>query len=332
MLLSICTYDGGLAAWNINLKKEEVKGGQVLNLEFLFRASSSPFRALCQTPGASINSRSHRYLAAAADEYIYIYSLKKKRQIGQLSHHTDTISAIAFICLPEDIDKPRAASALLSGDESGSICVWDCISWEPMLSVRGHKGRINSFDIHPTGKVALSAGADKCVRLWDLTKGRPVHTSKLTADPLVIKWAPNGCDFIILYRDALSLFCASSGTEEMRWDLTGEIPVGITGDKSCCVLVIDSEAGKPWNLIAGTEAGRVVVCRPNGGRTFLDSGLAGRVKRVERVGRDAVALVGGDGFIKIVSLADLVLRSPRVTVLAESDEAKGERVVSSSSS
>jgi hypothetical protein len=330
-LLSLCTYDGALAVWNVVTMDNDSAKPKV-SLEFLFRVSTSLFRALDSTPGAGLSTRSHRYLAAAADEYINIFSLKKKRQIGQLSHHTDTISAIAFVSQPEDADKPRSSSALLSGDESGTICVWDCVSWEPMLSVRGHKGRVNSFAVHPTGKVALSAGSDKSVRLWDLTKGRPIHTSKLAADPTVIKWAPNGNDFIILYRDALSLFCAASGAEDMRWDLTGEVPSGMTGDKSCCVLVVESEAGRTWSLLAGTEAGRVVVCRPNGGRVFLDSGLAGRVKRLERVGRNAVALVGGDGFVKFINLADLVGHSPHINVFTESDKAMGERVTSSCSS
>lgn len=86
-------------------------------------------------------------------------------------------------------------------------------------------------------------------------------------------------------------------------------------------------------LVAGTEAGKLVVCRRRQGTAgscaFLDSGLPSRVKRLERVGAGAVAAVGGDGSVAVLSLAALLAQAPRVVRLADSDAVKGERVVAS---
>jgi len=48
-----------------------------------------------------------------------------------------------------------------------------------LRSLKGHKGRVNSVAVHPSGKVALSVGKDRALRMWDLMRGKGVASTKL---------------------------------------------------------------------------------------------------------------------------------------------------------
>lgn len=38
---------------------------------------------------------------------------------------------------------------------------------------------MNCVDVHPSGKVALSVGKDRMLRMWDMMRGRGVASVKL---------------------------------------------------------------------------------------------------------------------------------------------------------
>lgn len=48
-----------------------------------------------------------------------------------------------------------------------------------LRSLKGHKGRVNSVAVHPSGKVALSVGSDRTLRMWDLMRGKGSASTKL---------------------------------------------------------------------------------------------------------------------------------------------------------
>jgi protein MAK11 len=48
-----------------------------------------------------------------------------------------------------------------------------------LRSLKGHKGRVNSVSVHPSGKVALSVGKDRTLYMWDLMRGRRAASMKL---------------------------------------------------------------------------------------------------------------------------------------------------------
>jgi len=48
-----------------------------------------------------------------------------------------------------------------------------------MATMKGHKGRVNGLSVHPTGKIAISVGKDKTLRLWNLMTGRKASATKL---------------------------------------------------------------------------------------------------------------------------------------------------------
>ena len=54
-----------------------------------------------------------------------------------------------------------------------------------LRSLKGHSGRINSIDVHPSGKVALSVGKDKTLKMWDLMRGRGAASLALGVGKLV---------------------------------------------------------------------------------------------------------------------------------------------------
>lgn len=48
-----------------------------------------------------------------------------------------------------------------------------------LRSFKGHVGRVNSVNVHPTGKLALSLGKDRTMKMWDLMKGKAGGSVKL---------------------------------------------------------------------------------------------------------------------------------------------------------
>lgn len=70
-------------------------------------------------------------------------------------------------------------SHLISASEDGTIAIFHARDWVVLRVLKGHKGRVNSVGIHPSGKVALSVGADKALRMWDLMRGKGSASMKL---------------------------------------------------------------------------------------------------------------------------------------------------------
>jgi protein MAK11 len=70
-------------------------------------------------------------------------------------------------------------SHLLSASEDGSLCLFRTRDWSVLRALRGHKARVNSVAVHPSGKVALSVGKDNMLRMWDMMRGKGCASTKL---------------------------------------------------------------------------------------------------------------------------------------------------------
>jgi WD40 repeat protein len=60
------------------------------------------------------------------------------------------------------------------GDKS--VRVWDIASGREILTLEGHRARINSVTFSPDGKRIASGGDDKTVKIWDAATGKELLT------------------------------------------------------------------------------------------------------------------------------------------------------------
>lgn len=70
-------------------------------------------------------------------------------------------------------------SHLLSASEDGTLCLFRARDWAVLRTLKGHKGRVNCVGVHPSGKVALSVGKDRTLRMWDLMRGKGSASTKI---------------------------------------------------------------------------------------------------------------------------------------------------------
>ena len=70
-------------------------------------------------------------------------------------------------------------SHLLSASEDGTLCLFHARDWTILRTLKGHKGRVNCVAVHPSGKVALSVGKDRTLRMWDLMRGKASASTKI---------------------------------------------------------------------------------------------------------------------------------------------------------
>lgn len=117
-----------------------------------------------------------------------IFDLKKRRDVGTLSQHRGTVAALAFV----------GSSHLLSGGEDGRIALFRCKDWE-CLHVLRHKKPVQSLAVHPSGKLALSVGKERSLKLWNLLTGKQAHSSTLPGEPLRIAFSASGKYYAILF-------------------------------------------------------------------------------------------------------------------------------------
>lgn len=77
--------------------------------------------------------------------------------------HTATITSLAV--------SPNG-KLLASGDETGTMKLWDIATRREVASLPGHSGRVTSFVFSSDGKTLVSTSWDKTVKVWDVIASR----------------------------------------------------------------------------------------------------------------------------------------------------------------
>ncbi|KAK9368059.1 WD40-repeat-containing domain protein [Lipomyces kononenkoae] len=170
---------------------------------------------------ASIRSIAHakRYLVTGGnDEHIRLYDLQKRKEIGTLMFHEGSVTCLEFVTAvagEEDNAQERSASGhgkwLVSGGEDGKILVWRTKDWEVLADMKGHKGAVNDISVHPSGKIALSVGRDRTLRLWNLMTAKNASVLKLTdGEAIQVCWSPRGDKYSVGWQRKIVIYDMSA--------------------------------------------------------------------------------------------------------------------------
>lgn len=153
---------------------------------------------------------SGRYLVSgSADENIRIYDLQKRKELGTLTHHSGTITALEFY----------KKKWLLTAGEDGKIFVLRTKDWEVLAELKGHaraavgKAKVGVVDIsvHPTGRLALSVGQDRKLILWNLMTAKKASVMACYPDVLKVAWNLAGDRYAVTYTTSISFFSPETG-------------------------------------------------------------------------------------------------------------------------
>ncbi|KAF9565924.1 WD40 repeat-like protein [Agrocybe pediades] len=267
---------------------------------FIFPAHVSCIKAVAASPQGG------KWLATgSADEIIKVWDLRRRKEIGGLLHHEGSITHLLF----------PSRSHLLSASEDGTLCLFRARDWAVLRSLKGHKGRVNSVAVHPSGKVGLSVGKDKALRMWDFMRGKGVASTKLGKEGELVRWSTDGSKFLVQSGSTMDVYATNM---ELLYTITH--PSRIQDTKFC------SRVGEEGELlfVAAEDRKLTVYDVPKGSETpTIVAEMIGHTNRVKAVQTLEIALpeasgrksttiactVSSDGFVNVYDVAAVSKKS-----------------------
>jgi len=196
-----------------------------------------------------------KWLATGSgDEIIKVWDLRRRKEVGGLMQHEGSITHLTF----------PSRSHLISASEDGTLCLFRARDWAVLRSLRGHKGRVNSVSVHPSGKIALSVGKDRTLYMWDLMRGRRAASVKLGFEGELVRWSTTGSLLIVQHQKNINVYStelANLHTLEhtarihdvkfaQRVDGTGEVVLVAAEDKTTTVYEVHPDASTLLSPVA----------------------------------------------------------------------------------
>ena len=187
MEIIIGTYEAFLLGYV--LRKDE-EAGYSLQQTFAISDHNSPVRCLAAC--------GHFISSGSVDEFIHIYNMKSRTEVGILEKHEGTITSLQF----------ATTKYLITTSEDGYILIWKTGSnWTCEKTLSGHKGfGVTSLALHPSNKLLLSTGKDKKIKTWNLIKGRLAYISKTKEVAENIQWSPKGDHFMVSFDKSVDVY------------------------------------------------------------------------------------------------------------------------------
>lgn len=208
MVIAAGTYDGVLAGWELD--GGSTTGDSKLKIRFAAPVHDGSVRSLALNTAASPVKRSDgkkkndggKETAESVEEVALSPGLLLSTGFDDMLRLHDfsrSLTGSGEIRTPSEFGTPLVAALAppsrathcLVGFASGKLLIYSLKGWTVQHVLPGHSSSktsdggstcgVASLSVHPSGKLALSGGTnDGKLMLWDLTRGRLAHVSKVT--------------------------------------------------------------------------------------------------------------------------------------------------------
>ena len=269
LVIAAGTYDGVLAGWE--LQKNKSKG---LELAFATSVHAGSIRSL--SLGASSNGEEPGpLLSCGYDETLRTHDWHKRMtSSGEIRTPADFGTPVCSAFAPPT----KLSTHCIVGFTSGKVSIYKKRDWTIQHVLAGHEGGVASLAVHPTGKLALSAGVtDGKLKLWDLTKGRLAFVNKIKPSSELgsatrydavnsLVWSENGDFYAMAYGSHITVREVDSGKDLLDVDRPSRVnqvalmsgPEGLflvaaCNDGSLPVLAVDDSPDDARRAIMAIE-------------------------------------------------------------------------------
>jgi WD40 repeat protein len=92
--------------------------------------------------------------------------VKSNLQITLANGKTQSLKELFPQSVETIVFHPHRSGLLFSGDRTGKIKLWQVEPAEELISIDSQQGKINCLAISPDGKLIVSGGSDKTIKIW----------------------------------------------------------------------------------------------------------------------------------------------------------------------
>lgn len=279
MLICVGTYERVLYGWELDFDAESAS---LVSSRVAFALPAHTGYIRC------ISTAGRHLVTGGTDEVVKVFDLKKRRELGVLTHHAGTVTSLGFY----------ATTHLVTCAMDGAVHVLRTKDWEPLLCLGKHKkSAAEALAVHPSGRLAVTLGKeDRLVKVWDLQVGKQAASSWIPVKgAFFLQWSADGAYLLMLSESQLCVFQATNL----------DVPMArFEGKKLLAATFFKTEAG---HAVAYAGEGPVVsvadVANPEDIRTF-DSKHEPRVKCIDAT-RSHVITASTNGTIRAWKISDI---------------------------
>jgi WD40 repeat protein len=151
------------------------------------------------------------------DTTIRLWNIDTGAEIGLLTGDQKSLETIAF--------HPHQSRLLISGDRAGQIKLWQVDKLAELISIDSQQSKVNCLAISPDGRLMISGGSDKTIKIWllGLTDERSIDS---LATLKVHQLAVNGIAFNPIEGE-VAFASVSSDRRVILWGMESKTPLDI---------------------------------------------------------------------------------------------------------
>lgn len=203
--------------------------------------------------------------SGGSDDRIFIYDLRQRKEYYTLTHHNATVNCVGFT---------PGHTHLISGSADGVLSIVRVGNWQlEKLWEKAHKGAaVLDIAVHPSGKLALTLGADATLCTWNLVKGRQAYVINLNTKSKDAK----GLNFVT-WSPCSTRFALTGGKYSEIWSIEkgGILQSTEHSSKVCSSAWISNEF-----LLVGHENGEITRINTKNTETVSYKAHESRVKAI----------------------------------------------------